>query len=132
MSDLFKDEEEELFRHIHPSFFLEGKPTSQAFMPTKKDGRLSVDRSSMISAEESFLLYKERGRDAECTYCLSVGELKEHDLGCISDPIEGRGSVPPNPAHCYADMSGIPEGKQKKIAKRLKEKAAARGRRYPI
>ena len=47
-----------LYRQVHPTFVLAGRPTSAAFVPSKKDaGMLSVTRGSLVSAEAAWNLH---------------------------------------------------------------------------
>jgi hypothetical protein len=49
------DDEELLFRQVHPSFVRDGRPSSQAFRPTPKDDRkLSVARGALTTPAASY------------------------------------------------------------------------------
>lgn len=138
-ASLLDDEQEVLFRQIHPSF-LQGAelssipfaPTSQAFCPTPKDdGFLSVDRASKTSAVESFKLFNANGNSSVAVYGVTVGEFKSEAIPCIDDPLEASKDQAANPAHALADYTHHTSGQQKNKAKRLKQKAINRGRLYP-
>ncbi len=133
MGEQLTYEDEILFRQIHPSFVeKDGYPSSQPFHPTDKDdNKLSVDRSSITNAAGAFSLYLSKGHKSAAVYGLSVGEFKERDLPCVSDPCEATDDQTANPAHAYADFSQHGTNKQKTLAKRLKVKALARGRLHP-
>jgi hypothetical protein len=132
MADRLIDESEILFRQIHPSFVEDGQVSSQPFRPTDKDNnKLSVDRSAITDAEKAFVLYTGNGHSSCAVYGLSVGEFKEHELPCVSDPLDAMDGRLANPAHAYADYSQHGANKQKTLAKRLKIKALARGRLHP-
>jgi len=129
MSDIISDTNELLFRQVHPSFIDNGEPTSQAFRPTQKDrGKLSVDRSSLTTAKNSFDLFVENGFQSDAVYGLTVGEFNKENINCFPDPLD---TNPINPAHASADFSSFGNSDQKKIAKRLKSKATTRGQLYP-
>jgi hypothetical protein len=124
MADQLKNEAEVLFRQVHPSFIYGDEPSSQPFQPTPKDDdRLSVDRSSLTTAADAYFLYTSTGRESAAVYGL--------ELPCISDPLEATEREPANPAHAYADYSAHGVSQQKNKAKRLKQKALARGRLHP-
>jgi hypothetical protein len=133
------DEQEVLFRQIHPSFMqgdevssIPFAPTSQAFAPTAKDGGyLSVDRSSKTSAAESFKLFNGNGSSSAAVYGLTVGEFSVESISCVDDPIEASDGRAANLAHAVADYTPHAAGQQKNKAKRLKQKAIVRGRLHP-
>jgi hypothetical protein len=132
MSDQLTPQDEVLFRQIHPSFMVNGHPSSQSFQPTDKDAnKLSVDRSTITNAAGAFTLYAGNGHKSVGVYGLSVGEFSEHDLPCVPDPLDATDGQMANPAHAYADYSQHGTNKQKTIAKRLKHKAQARGCLHP-
>jgi hypothetical protein len=127
MTELTKGDEV-LFRQIHPYFFENGEPTSQAFTPTVKDaGKLSVDRSAITGAKESYELYTTTGRRSAAVYGLSVAEFHSHGIVCHADPIEQSNEMPANPAHAFAGFHAFAVNQQKIKAKRLKHVAIARG-----
>lgn len=132
MSDDMGDDEL-LYRQIHPNWFEDGLPTSQGFRPTgKDDGKLSVDRSTVFTAEESFLLHHDdKGLATAGTWGLTVAEFAAEDVGCRPDPLERSYTEPANPAHAVADFSLHGGGKCKLIGKRLRNVAVARGRVHP-
>jgi hypothetical protein len=133
MGKRLTDEDEILFRQIHPSFVeKDGQPSSQPFHPMDKDdNKLSVDRSTITDAAAAFGLYIANGHKSAAVYGLSVGEFEEYNLPCVSDPLEATDHQASNPAHAYADFSQHGTNKQKTLAKRLKVKALARGRLHP-
>lgn len=132
MSDRLSDENEILFRQIHPSFMADGHPSSQPFQPTEKDdNKLSVDRAAITDAAGAFALHIGNGHMSAAVYGLSVGEFMECDLPCVPDPLKATGHQAANPAHAYADFSHHGTNKKKTLAKRLKLKALARGCLHP-
>jgi len=132
MTDQLTDNDEILYRQVHPSFVQDGIPSSQTFMPTPKDkNMLSVDRSSLTSAAESYTLFTSGGLKSQAIYGLSVAEFQEQGIACISDPITGDPDREDNLAHALADYSAHTEKVQKVKAKKLKAKAVARGKLHP-
>jgi len=126
------DAMEVLFRQIHPEFIENGLPTSQPFRPTRKDqGRLSVDRSSLTSAADSFDLFVASDFASAAVYGLSVGEFGAENLPCSEDPIEASPTVSANAAHAFVDFNHHSDGQWKNISKRLKRNAIARGQLHP-
>ncbi len=132
MAEKLSDQQELLFRQIHPALLDGDVPSSSAFKPRKVDeSKLSVDRSSLTSAEASFLLFQSNGAKSVAVYALSVGEFEGERIPCFSAPVEVSATQIANPAHCLADFSEHNGSQQDRIAKRLKQKAIARGRQYP-
>ncbi|MEE8627255.1 hypothetical protein [Methylobacterium ajmalii] len=132
MSGQLPTADEVLLRQIHPSFFDKGEPSSQPFCPTPKDeNKLSVDRSSLTTAQSSFELHTvAKGLASAAVYGLTVDEFQQQSIGCISDPIAATESTPENLAHAYADYNPHKPSAQKNIAKRLKQAAIKRGCLY--
>lgn len=132
MSDPLSNEQELLFRQVHPGFIEDGQPSSQPFRPTPKDGnKLSVDRSAITTAEHAFKLYKANGFSTSAVYGLTVGEFHGEQISCFSNPLC---EVPPlnaNPAHALADYSPHNANQQKNRGKRLRQIAIARGQLHP-
>ncbi len=132
MSDQLADDAEILFRQVHPSFIQGDEPSSQPFLPTPKDdNKLSLDRASLTTALEAHALFTSNGRQSVAVYGLSVGEFGAERLPCFSDPLKATVEDPANPAHAYAEYSMHGIAQQKNKAKRLKQKALARGRLHP-
>jgi hypothetical protein len=128
MDDKLSDGGEVLFRQIHPTFYQNGEPSSQPFMPTPKDqNKLSVDRSALTTAATAHALFTANGHESVAVYGISVGEFGSEALECASDPLDATEDQQANPAHAIADYSPHGGSKQKTIAKRLKIKALARG-----
>jgi hypothetical protein len=131
-SQPINDGEEVLFRQIHPNFYDNGFPGSPPFAPTAKDDdKLSVDRSSMTTAEASHALFTSNGFDSAAVFGVTVAEFGTESLKCYSDPTEANGTIAANPAHAYADYSGFSANQGKKIAKRLRNFAVKRGQLHP-
>lgn len=119
--------DELLHRQVHPNFVDDGRPTSAAFRPTRKDeGCLSVDRDTIATAEKSFRLHtEEKQLDSAGTWSVSVGECNMLDLCGYEAELED------NPAHCCVDFSESTRSQVRKCSKKLKKKALARGKTYP-
>ncbi len=127
------DDDEILFRQVHPDLYLDGTLASSAFQPTAADkGQLSVDRSSLTDTAASFALYVENGLKSRATYGVSVGQFGAEGISCHSDPLAATALLQANPAHAYADYTGIASPKaEKKKAQRLRDKAVERGCLHP-
>lgn len=126
------DSDEVLFRQIHPNFYDDNHPASPQFAPTAKDqGKLSVDRSSMTTAEAAHALFTGNSFASAAVYGVSVGEFGAESLPCHPDPLKSEGALAANPAHSYADFSAVTISEGKKIAKRLRNNAVKRGRLHP-
>lgn len=125
------DAAEVLFRQIHPNALLNGEPGSDRFRPTEADmHRLSVDRSSLTTAECAHRLYVSRGRRSAAVYGVSVGEFAEQNVPAYADPLTDATGEVANPAHAVADFASHSGRQQKLIAKRLKQLAVRRGTLY--
>jgi len=118
-----EDPDELLHRQVHPSFVQEGRVTSAAFRPTKKDeGQLSVDRGSLATPVESYERHTvSKGLQSAGTWSLSVGECDGEDLPSYEDSEED------NPAHSLIDFRDLSRNQRKKKAKKLKQHAVKRG-----
>lgn len=129
MGEALTDADEVLFRQIHPKWVEDdGEPSSQPFIPTKKDNnKLSVDRSSLTEASDSYALFLASGLASVAVYGLTVGEFGKENLPCTADPLEKTDEQSANPAHALADYTAFSAGQQKLIARRLKIVARARG-----
>ena len=90
---------------------------------------LSVDRSSMTTGGAAFSLYTSGGRRSAAVFGVTVGEFRAEGIPCREDPIPESPTAPANPAHAIADYKQHGSNQQKKIAKRLKQKAVFRGKR---
>ncbi|MDZ4695029.1 MAG: hypothetical protein SGI86_07735 [Deltaproteobacteria bacterium] len=128
------DGDELLFRQIHPSFVRDGRPTGQAFRPTKKDeGKLSVARSTLTTAAQAFHMHTRLlSLPSHGTWAVSVQECSQHELKVFSDPL----TVPPekvaDPAHAFVDFRGLSNSRTESKATQLRNEALVRGRLHPI
>ena len=127
---LLTDPGEFLYRQVHPDWVRDGRPSSQAFRPTKKDAeKLSVARSSLTTAKEAFLLYT-AGRQLKSggTWAVTVEECGELGLKCFGDPLYSPPEPVADPAHCYVDFSSLlSNGKRELSGVMLARVAAVRG-----
>ena len=131
-SPALDDSDEVLLRQIHPTQYDNSHPASGQFAPSAKDdNKLSVDRSSMTTAEASHALFTGNGFASAAVYGVSVGEFGGEGLACYPDPLKAEGKLAANPAHAFADFSSVTISRGKKIAKRLRNVAVKRGRLHP-
>lgn len=116
-----------LLRQAHPRFVHDDQVTSQAFVPfPKDDAKLSVYDGDQISAEESHRHYTETLKnESDSVWGVTCSEVAKAGLSSTPDPL------PASPAHALIDFSGKPTSVCRKLAKRLKEFALARGRLHP-
>jgi hypothetical protein len=116
-----------LLRQAHPKFVSEGKVTSQAFVPfPKDDAKLSVYDGDQISAEESHLHYtKILKNESDSVWGVACSEVTSTNLSSNPDPL------PDFSSHATIDFSGKSNSVGRKLAKKLKEFALARGRFHP-
>lgn len=116
-----------LLRQVHPQFIPDGRLSSQAFLPFPKDGGMpSVYDGDMISPQDSHRHYTEVLKfDSDSVWGVSSGEVFAEGLTCRSDAEDHF------PAHAVIDFSAHPEKSFRKLAKKLKEMAIARGCLYP-
>lgn len=100
--------------------------TSQAFMPIPKDkGRPSVYDGDQSSAAESYKHYTAvLGNAADSVWGLTYAEVTEAGLTSASAPLEDF------PSHALIDFTAQPEKSLRKLAKKLKVFAVARGCLY--
>lgn len=115
-----------LQRQVHPQFIPEGKLSSQAFIPFPKDeGTPSVYDGDLITPQDSHRHYTEILKlESDSVWGVSSGEVNSAGLTCRSDALED------SPAHALIDFSTHPAKSFRKLAKKLKEKALARGCLY--
>ncbi len=120
------DADEILLRQTHPAWIDEGRPVSRHFLPNSNDeGRLSSDRSSLITPREAYEAYLVKSRKTAGTWGITVGEYGTVGLTCYSDPLDD------NSAHAVIDFSSHDDKGQKSLSKKLYRKAVDRGCLYP-
>ena len=127
------DDEELLFRQVHPGFVRDGRPSSQAFRPMPKDeGKLSVARGAVTTAAAAYELHtRERGHGSAGTWAITVGECRGQALAVVADPLVSPPETIADPAHALVDFT--PHSKNQAEAKgaRLARRAVERGRLHP-
>jgi hypothetical protein len=112
-----------LLRQVHPNFLPGNELSSQAFFPFPKDnGKLSVYDGDQITPEESFRHYtSEQKLISAGVWSVQGREVTDTGLSYQSDPL------PDSPAHAVIDF-GVHDGNEyRKLAKKLKAFALARG-----
>ena len=116
-----------LFRQVHPSWIREGRVTSQAFTPTKKDEkRLSVYDGDKVTAEDAWKHYV---RELELA---SVGVLAVTVAECDSQALPVQPDPDRFPAHVVIKFDNNSNTQIEKKAKRLKGLAETRGWQYQV
>jgi hypothetical protein len=127
------DDEELLFRQVHPNFVRDGRPSSQSFRPTVKDaGKLSVARGSLTTPAAAYELYTAAlGLPSAGTWALSVGECREQILNVLPDPLTSPPEKVADPAHAVIDFAPYSKSQAEAKGARLARKAVERGRLYP-
>jgi hypothetical protein len=127
------DDEELLFRQVHPSFVRDGRPSSQAFRPTPKDeGKLSVARESLTTAAAAYELYVAGlGFPSAGTWGVTIGECGEQGLKAFSDPLTAPPAKVADSAHAVIDFAAHSKSQAEAKGARLARKAVDRGRLHP-
>lgn len=127
------DDDELLYRQVHPTFVRDGRPSSQAFRPTPKDaGKLSVSRASLTTPAGAYehhtqaLVLSSAG-----TWAISVGECRHEVLAVLSDARTSPPDAVANPAHALVDFTPHSNSQREARATRLARKATERGRLHP-
>ena len=120
------DRTEVLLRQVHPTWRNDdGTVTRQVFKPTPKDeGRLSVDRSSKISAEAAFDAHQQLG-SSTMVLGVAVGEIDDSGSSAYDDPVADK------PAHAYIDFTGLARKQVDGLAAQLRDFAVVRGVLHP-
>jgi hypothetical protein len=112
-----------LLRQVHPNFMDGTVVTSQAFMPfPRDDGKLSVYDGDQIGAQDSHQHYTQTMGNQSCgVWAVTKAEADAEGVEGGPDPLPGF------PAHAKIDFGSKTEKMCRKIAKRLKAIANARG-----
>jgi len=134
VSEALEDGQELLLRQVHGSFVREGRPSSQAFRPTKKDDKkLSVSRGALVTAAQAFELHTVGKKLTSAgTWAVTVGECSVEGLPSYADPIVATETEVADSAHAIVDFSGVTSnGQLEAKATRLARIASARGRLHP-
>jgi hypothetical protein len=129
-SEFELDESDELlWRQIHSSW-IDGKSIAKsAFMPGKKDeGKLSLARSSEVSAEDSHAEYVAGfGYKSEGVMAVRVAECDGENVRVVDDSSSASRPDPCPKGHCYADLRSTGSSRLKKVAANLRDHAVSRG-----
>ncbi len=125
------DQDELLFRQVHPSFVRDGRVGSQGFRPTPKDQKLlSVAQGSKTTAKAAFELHTECNNLASAgTWAVTLGECQLLSLTVRPDEVT-EGDCP-DPAHAVVDFSALSSSKIEAQGARLARYANDRGRLHP-
>lgn len=119
------DAGELLHRQVNPGFVQDGRITSQVFKLNSQDeGKLSVSRGSMVTAEVACARYRARGNKSGGVVSVAVGECNGLDLDAYED------ALPDDDAHALVDLTQQSRSEGEKRAKKLTAIARARGWQY--
>jgi hypothetical protein len=131
---VLSDDDESLLRQVHPSFMRDGRPSSQAWRPTKKDqGYLSVARGALTDPQAAFEHYTQlKGLPSAGTWSVTVSECRAEDLKAYSDPLEATESAPADSAHAVIDFNALTNSRVEAKATKLGRCATARGCLYAV
>jgi len=112
-----------LHRQAHPQFAPGGQLTSQVFMPfPKDDGLLSVDDGDQINAADAFACYTGvLGLQSCGVWSVTKAETDGESANAISTP------EPTRLSHASLDFRGKSDKECRRVAKKLKAWALARG-----
>lgn len=112
-----------LHRQAHPKFMDGSLITSQVFIPFPKDeGMLSVYDGDQISAAEAHAHYTQvLGNESHSVWSVTKAEADGEAVPASADPL------PEFPSHSKIDFTGKTDKECRKIAKKLKAWAMARG-----
>ena len=112
-----------LLRQINPSWLRNGRPTSQAFKPTRKDGKqLSFYDGDMVTPEESWRHYTEE-----------LGYASAGTMGITVDECDGftvKRKPEDFPAHVVIDFSENSGSEVRTAGRLLAKRARDRGWLY--
>lgn len=131
-TEILSDPDELLWRNVHPSWIDDGKVSSQAFRPTRKDaGRLSTARSSKVSAAQHFEEHTGRGLQSGGVWAVTVGDASNVSLTCIYDEHSLELPTPVPTGHTSIDFIGLTDREVRKAGGVLRDRAEDRGRQHP-
>jgi hypothetical protein len=124
--ELLEDLAELLFRQVHPKWIDDGSPTSQAFVPTKKDaGALSIARGSLTTAERAFQHHTTvLNLESAGSWAVTVGEAETAGLRSFGERPTG------NP-HGFIDFRELGRKASERAGKILLARARDRGCLHP-
>ncbi len=129
----FDDQEELLFRQVHPSFIRDGRPSGQSFRPMPKDaGKLSVARGAITDAEAAYELHtRALGLASVGAWAVTVEECTSQSLPVLADPLTAPPEPIANPAHAVVDFTAVSKSQAEAKASRLARLATERGKLHP-
>lgn len=112
-----------LLRQVHPDFFKDEKLSSQAFFPFPKDkNHLSAYDGDQVSALVAYQHYTTALKFQSIgVWAVNHAECSNEGLSSQPDPL------PESPAHVIIDFAGRSEKECRKLAKKLRDHAQARG-----
>jgi hypothetical protein len=115
-----------LHRQAHPKFMDGSSITSQVFFPFPKDeGMLSVYDGDQISASAAHDHYTQSlGNESHSVWSVTKNEADAEGVPASPD------ALPDFPSHAKIDFTGKSDKECRKIAKRLKALAVAKGCQY--
>jgi hypothetical protein len=115
-----------LYRQAHPKFIDGNQITSQIFIPFPKDaGLLSVYDGDQMSALDSHTHFTQiLGRESHSVWSVTKAEADGEGVPASPDPL------PDFSSHSKIDFTGKTDKECRKIAKKLKVWAMARGCQY--
>lgn len=121
-----------MHRQVNSSHVRAGRPTQGVFKPRASDkGMLSVSRSSMRNAQESFEHFVRNPKcKSEGVLAVSVEECKTETLSVVSDPLSIEEHEVDDPAHACIDFTTQGEDEIEQRAMGLHRRAMDRGYCY--
>lgn len=116
-----------LLRQVHPRWIRDGRVTSQAFRPTRKDeGLLSVYDGDQIDAKSAYEHYTgQLGLGSAGAMAVTVAECVQQGLTAKTDPV-------PFPEHVVIDFRSYSRSQIEAKAKYLTRVAMKRGWQYRV
>jgi hypothetical protein len=113
-----QDSAEKLLRQVHPSFIVAGRPSSQAFRPTKKDeGQLSVSMGSKTTPAQAFELHtRAKGLASAGVWSVTVGDCETFGLDAYEDSVV---EPLPDPAHAVVDFAELTDARVRQASQLL-------------
>lgn len=119
--------DELLWRQVHPKHIDGDQISKLAFLPSPKDeGELSVNRASIVTAQEAFEYYTVNlGYESVGVQAVSAQEVTSQSLRVIDD---SNTEQTQSPGHAFVDYRAVEtKNKRARIASQLRDHAIARG-----
>lgn len=130
LGNVLDADEELLLRQVHPTWLVDGRPSSQAFRPTRKDeGMVSVNRVTHVTVEEAHAAHTGRGFASVGVLAITVGDCAP-DIKAIEAPMTEADDGFDDSSHVILDFRGMSNGTVEKQARRLVRLAVERGFLY--